>query len=251
MQWAVFEPNDQNLWAKIKLNITAFLTTVWRSGALFGSTPEEAFYVKCDAETDPPELRELGQVVTEIGVAVVRPAEFVIFRIEVAAAAGRLRVQGRNQDGRTGRSRRRASTSTQKECWTDPARVLRTGIPVFLGLITHADLDTCNDRLPEDNRFGVVPLAPDSQVSIVRRSSHLRLPAGACIPLHGTGAWVTLRRTSTACRICGPGSPCRRQVGPTRPVPPPKARRHRRCLRPLIHPHSVPSRSALPCGRSS
>lgn len=81
MQWAVFEPNDQNLWAKIKLNITAFLTTVWRSGALFGSTPEEAFYVKCDAETNPPELRELGQVVTEIGVAVVRPAEFVIFRI--------------------------------------------------------------------------------------------------------------------------------------------------------------------------
>ncbi len=81
LQWAVFEPNDQNLWAKIKLNVTAFLTTVWRSGALFGSTPEEAFYVKCDAETNPPALRELGQVVTEIGVAVVRPAEFVIFRI--------------------------------------------------------------------------------------------------------------------------------------------------------------------------
>lgn len=81
MQWAVFEPNDQNLWAKIKLNVSAFLTTVWRSGALFGATPQEAFYVKCDAETNPPELREVGQVVTEIGVAVVRPAEFVIFRI--------------------------------------------------------------------------------------------------------------------------------------------------------------------------
>ncbi|MEZ4733115.1 MAG: phage tail sheath subtilisin-like domain-containing protein [Caldilineaceae bacterium] len=80
-QWAVFEPNDQNLWAKITRNITAFLTNVWRTGALFGSTPAEAFYVKCDAETNPPELRELGQVVTEIGVAVVRPAEFVIFRI--------------------------------------------------------------------------------------------------------------------------------------------------------------------------
>lgn len=81
MQWAVFEPNDQNLWAKIKLNVSAFLTTVWRSGALFGATAQEAFYVKCDAETNPPELREIGQVVTEIGVAVVRPAEFVIFRI--------------------------------------------------------------------------------------------------------------------------------------------------------------------------
>jgi hypothetical protein len=80
-QWAVFEPNDEKLWAKITRNLTAFLTTVWRSGALFGSTAEQAFYVKCDAETNPPELREVGQVVTEIGVAVVRPAEFVIFRI--------------------------------------------------------------------------------------------------------------------------------------------------------------------------
>lgn len=80
-QWAVFEPNDQRLWEKIKLNVSAFLTTAWRSGALFGSTAAEAFYVKCDAETNPPELREIGQVVTEIGVAVVRPAEFVIFRI--------------------------------------------------------------------------------------------------------------------------------------------------------------------------
>ena len=81
MQWAVFEPNDEKLWAKITRNVSAFLTTVWRSGALFGSTADQAFYVKCDAETNPPELREVGQVVTEIGVAVVRPAEFVIFRI--------------------------------------------------------------------------------------------------------------------------------------------------------------------------
>jgi phage tail sheath protein FI len=80
-QWAVFEPNTPALWAKIARNITAFLTTVWRSGALFGNTANEAFFVKCDAETNPPELRELGQVVTEIGVAIARPAEFVIFRI--------------------------------------------------------------------------------------------------------------------------------------------------------------------------
>jgi phage tail sheath protein FI len=80
-QWVVFEPNEPGLWQKITRNITAFLTNVWRSGALFGTTPAEAFYVKCDAETNPPELRELGQVVTEIGVAIVRPAEFVIFRI--------------------------------------------------------------------------------------------------------------------------------------------------------------------------
>jgi phage tail sheath protein FI len=80
-QWIVFEPNDPALWGKIRLNVSAFLTNVWRSGALFGLTPEDAFYVKCDAETNPPEVRDLGQVITEIGVAIVRPAEFVVFRM--------------------------------------------------------------------------------------------------------------------------------------------------------------------------
>lgn len=80
-QWAVFEPNDQALWGKVRRNVTAFLTNVWRAGALFGSTPDEAFYVKCDAETNPPEIRELGQMVCEVGVSIVRPAEFVIFRV--------------------------------------------------------------------------------------------------------------------------------------------------------------------------
>jgi hypothetical protein len=80
-QWVVFEPNTPELWAKIRRNVTAFLTMVWRSGALFGTTAQEAFYVKCDEETNPPEVRDLGQVVTEIGVAPAKPAEFVIFRI--------------------------------------------------------------------------------------------------------------------------------------------------------------------------
>jgi Bacteriophage tail sheath protein len=88
-QWVVFEPNTPGLWAKITRNVTAFLTNVWRSGALFGTTAAEAFYVKCDAETNPPELRELGQVVTEIGVAIVRPAEFVIFRLSQFTAPGK------------------------------------------------------------------------------------------------------------------------------------------------------------------
>ncbi len=87
-KWVVFEPNDANLWAKIRRNVGAFLTNVWRSGALFGATPEEAFFVKCDAETNPSDVREAGQVVTEIGVAVVRPAEFVIFRISQWAGPG-------------------------------------------------------------------------------------------------------------------------------------------------------------------
>jgi phage tail sheath protein FI len=80
-QWVVFEPNDFTLWQKIKRDVTSFLTVVWRSGALFGQAPGDAFFVKCDEETNPAELRDLGQVVTEIGIAPVKPAEFVIFRI--------------------------------------------------------------------------------------------------------------------------------------------------------------------------
>lgn len=84
-QWVVFEPNDASLWSKIRLNVTAFLTNCWRSGALFGLTAEQAFYVKCDEELNPKEVRDLGQVICEIGVAVVTPAEFVIFRIAQTA----------------------------------------------------------------------------------------------------------------------------------------------------------------------
>jgi phage tail sheath protein FI len=80
-QWIVFEPNDPDLWARIRRDITAFLTNVWRTGALFGPTPAQAFYVKCDEETNPPSVRDLGQVIIEIGLAPVKPAEFVIFRI--------------------------------------------------------------------------------------------------------------------------------------------------------------------------
>ncbi|MFD9636136.1 phage tail sheath family protein [Streptomyces violascens] len=87
-QWAVFEPNDERLWATIRRNVAAFLTNEWRNGALFGSTPDEAFYVKCDAETNPPEVIDAGQVICEIGVAPVKPAEFVVFRIAQESASG-------------------------------------------------------------------------------------------------------------------------------------------------------------------
>jgi phage tail sheath protein FI len=80
-QWTVFEPNDPSLWGKVRRDVGAFLTTVWSSGALFGVSPGQAFYVKCDAETNPPESREMGRLVIEIGIAPVKPAEFVIFRI--------------------------------------------------------------------------------------------------------------------------------------------------------------------------
>jgi phage tail sheath protein FI len=80
-QWVVFEPNDMALWERVKRTINAFLVRVWRDGALFGATPQEAFYVKCDSETNPSEVIDAGQLVVEIGIAPVKPAEFVVFRI--------------------------------------------------------------------------------------------------------------------------------------------------------------------------
>jgi uncharacterized protein len=80
-QWSVFEPNDEKLWIQLRIAATNFLTRVWSDGALFGSTPGQAFYVKCDSETNPPEVIEAGQVICEIGIAPVKPAEFVVFRL--------------------------------------------------------------------------------------------------------------------------------------------------------------------------
>jgi phage tail sheath protein FI len=80
-QWAVFEPNDRALWAKVRRSIAAFLTMEWRKGALFGATPGEAFFVNCNDETNPSEAIDLGQLTCEVGVAPVKPAEFVIFRL--------------------------------------------------------------------------------------------------------------------------------------------------------------------------
>ncbi|MFJ6054474.1 phage tail sheath subtilisin-like domain-containing protein [Streptomyces sp. NPDC092307] len=79
--WAVFEPNDERLWSGIKRNVTAFLTDMFRSGALQGATAEEAFYVVCDATNNPPEELAQGRVLCEVGIAAVRPAEFIIFEV--------------------------------------------------------------------------------------------------------------------------------------------------------------------------
>lgn len=87
MGWVVFEPNDSTLWAKVRRDVTSFLRLIWRSGALFGATPEQAFYVKCDEELNPTEVRDLGQLIIEIGLAPVKPAEFVIFRLSQWAGA--------------------------------------------------------------------------------------------------------------------------------------------------------------------
>ncbi len=80
-QWVVFEPNDLSLWQRVKRTLNAYLRGLWREGALFGATPAEAFYVKCDAENNPPESIDMGRLIIEVGLAPVKPAEFVIFRV--------------------------------------------------------------------------------------------------------------------------------------------------------------------------
>ena len=80
-QWVVFEPNDEDLWARTTRVVNNFLERLWREGALFGASPEEAFFVKCNSENNTPETVLLGRVYIDVGVSPVRPAEFVIFRI--------------------------------------------------------------------------------------------------------------------------------------------------------------------------
>lgn len=80
-QWAVFEPNGERLWSNVKETITSFLYNEWVSGALLGTTPEQAFFVRCDRGTITQNDLDNGRIICQIGVAVIKPAEFVIFRI--------------------------------------------------------------------------------------------------------------------------------------------------------------------------
>lgn len=77
----VFEPNTPDLWARIVRDLTFYFSDLLEQGALAGRAAGEAFYVKCNEETNPPETREVGQVITEIGLAVDVPAEFIVVRI--------------------------------------------------------------------------------------------------------------------------------------------------------------------------
>lgn len=81
-EWVVFEPNNEMLWGNVRRNISAYLKTLWMSNALMGKTPEEAFYVRCDENTNPQENLDRGIVTIEIGVAPVKPAEFVQINIQ-------------------------------------------------------------------------------------------------------------------------------------------------------------------------
>jgi len=97
MAGAAFEPQDARRWARLSREVTAYLYDLFQRGALRGSTPGEAFYVKCDAETNPPDVRALGQVVTEVGVAPAVPNEFVVVRI--VHGAGGVTITGLDESG--------------------------------------------------------------------------------------------------------------------------------------------------------
>jgi phage tail sheath protein FI len=84
-KWVVFEPNDEPLWAQIRLNVGAFMQGLFRQGALQGRSPREAYFVKCDAETTTQTDRNLGIVNILVGFAPLKPAEFVVIRIQQMA----------------------------------------------------------------------------------------------------------------------------------------------------------------------
>lgn len=85
IQWAVFEPNDEELWSQLRLNINAFMMTLYRRGAFQGSSPDEAFFVKCDSETTPQADIDQGIVNVLVGFAPLKPAEFVMVKISQKA----------------------------------------------------------------------------------------------------------------------------------------------------------------------
>ena len=91
LRWTVFEPNDAALWQRIVATLTIFMRDLFRRGALAGANPGEAFFVKCDAETNPPDVVAAGQAVTEIGFAPARPAEFVYVTIKRTTEAVSVR----------------------------------------------------------------------------------------------------------------------------------------------------------------
>ena len=84
-QWVVFEPNDEPLWAQIRLNVGAFMQNLFRQGAFQGATPRQAYLVKCDSETTTQNHINLGIVNIVVGFAPLKPAEFVIIQIQQLA----------------------------------------------------------------------------------------------------------------------------------------------------------------------
>jgi phage tail sheath protein FI len=87
LKWVVFEPNDTPLWTQIRLNVGSFMQNLFRQGAFQGTTPQDAYFVKCDSETTTQNDRDLGMVNIWVGFAPLKPAEFVVLYIQQIAGA--------------------------------------------------------------------------------------------------------------------------------------------------------------------
>jgi phage tail sheath protein FI len=86
LQWVTFEPNGPALWAQVRFQVETFLLTLWREGALFGPKPEHGFFVRCDPTTTTSEDLGAGFLVCEVGLALLRPAEFTVLLLRLATA---------------------------------------------------------------------------------------------------------------------------------------------------------------------
>jgi phage tail sheath protein FI len=85
LKWVVFEPNDEPLWAQIRQNVGAFLQGLFRQGAFAGATPRDAYFVRCGRDTTTPTDQDLGIVNILVGFAPLKPAEFVVVKLELIA----------------------------------------------------------------------------------------------------------------------------------------------------------------------
>ena len=111
-QWVVFEPNDEPLWAQIRLNVGAFMQNLFRQGAFQGTTPRDAYFVKCDKETTTQNDINLGIVNIVVGFAPLKPAEFVVIKIQ--QMAGQIAdLNGGDAHGSVHASTRSASIRTR------------------------------------------------------------------------------------------------------------------------------------------
>ena len=124
-QWVVFEPNDESLWASIRLNVGAFLHSLFLKGAFFGTTPKEAYFVKCDSETTTQDDINRGVVNVLVGFAPLKPAEFVIIQIQQIAGTDRD-LASTGQEDRGGRVHRQPDAVRPVQELQVPGEVGRT-----------------------------------------------------------------------------------------------------------------------------